>query len=405
MILKIAWRNIWRNPVRSLVVIFANIIGVISIIFLLAMIYGLTDNYIENAIQKETSHIQIHDKKYPDEKEIRYFMPGAELLMNRIDSVSTVKKSSIRSAVNAMMSSGRVTRGVRIFGIYPDRENGLTGISGSMTEGSFLTEESGKQIIISEVLAEKLKVKLRSKLVITFQSIDNEIVSNAFRIAGIFKSGNAVYDENTAFINIKAMNDLLGKDNIGHEAIIYLNSADQLDTTMTQLKTKFPDLLVQSYKEIAPELDLFATQISMVSTIYISIFMLALIFGIINTMLMAVLERVRELGMLMAIGLNKFRVFSMIVIETLILGMVGTPVGLLISYLLVEYYGKHGLNLFFYSQKSMEQFGMSSFVYLKISTVDYFTLAVAVFITSLLASVYPAYKAISLKPSEAIRKL
>jgi putative ABC transport system permease protein len=405
MILKIAWRNIWRNPVRSLVVIFANIIGVISIIFLLAMIYGLTDNYIENAIQKETSHIQIHDKKYPDEKEIRYYMSGAEMLLNRIDSVSSVKKSSIRSAINAMISSGRVTRGIRIFGIYPERENALTGISASMTQGKFLSEESGKQIIISEILAGKLKVKLRSKLVITFQSIDNEIVSNAFRVAGIFKSGNAVYDENTAFININAMNELLGRDNIGHEAIIYLNSVDQLDTTITQLKAKFPDLLVQSYKEIAPELDLFATQISMVSTIYISIFMLALIFGIINTMLMAVLERVRELGMLMSIGLNKFRVFSMIVIETLILGMIGTPAGLLISYLLVEYYGKHGLNLFFYSQKSMEQFGMSSFVYLKINTSDYFTLAIAVFITSLLASVYPAYKAISLKPSEAIRKL
>jgi ABC-type lipoprotein release transport system permease subunit len=174
---------------------------------------------------------------------------------------------------------------------------------------------------------------------------------------------------------------------------------------MTQLKAKFPDLLVQSYKEISPELDLFASQISMVSIVYISIFMLALIFGIINTMLMAVLERVRELGMLMSIGMNKSKIFIMIVLETVILGMAGTPVGLFISYLMVEYYGRHGLNLFFYSEKSMEQFGMSSFVYLKLNTSDYFILAVAVFITSLLASIYPAYKAINLKPTEAIKKL
>jgi putative ABC transport system permease protein len=405
MILKIAWRNIWRNKVRSLVVIFANIIGVISIIFLLAMVYGITDSYIENAIQKETSHIQIHDKKYPEEKEIKYFIPESESFLKNIDSISSVKNSSIRSVINTMVSSGRVTKGIRVFGVHPDREKGVTGISGSMTEGVYLNDSSKKQIIISESLAEKLKIKLRSKLVITFQNIDNEIISNAFRVTGIFRSGNAMYDENTAFVNISAMNELLGKDDIGHEAIIYLDNVGHLDTTLTQLKAKFPDLLVQSYKEISPELDLFASQISMVSIVYISIFMLALIFGIINTMLMAVLERVRELGMLMSIGMNKSKIFIMIVLETVILGMAGTPVGLFISYLMVEYYGRHGLNLFFYSEKSMEQFGMSSFVYLKLNTSDYFILAVAVFITSLLASIYPAYKAINLKPTEAIKKL
>ncbi len=405
MILKIAWRNIWRNKVRSLVVIFANIIGVISIIFLLAMVYGLTDNYIQNAIQKETSHIQIHDKQFPVEKEIRYFIPQSSDLLNRIDSCSNIKKSSIRSVVNAMVSSGRVTRGLRVFGVHPEREKDITGISNSIKEGIYLSPDSKKQIIISEVLAEKLKIRLRSKLVITFQNINNEIVSNAYRVTGIFRSGNAVYDENTAFINISSMNELLGKNDIGHETIIYLNDIEQLDTTIKQLKTAFPDLLVQSYKEIAPELDLFASQISMVSIVYIAIFMLALIFGIINTMLMAVLERVRELGMLMAIGMNRFKVFFMIVTETLILGMLGTPVGLFISFLIVEYFGKHGLNLFFYSQKSMEQFGMSSFIYLKLNYSDYFILAVSVFITSLLASIYPAYKAIRLKPAEAIRKM
>ena len=369
------------------------------------MVYGITDSYIENAIQKETSHIQIHDKKYPEEKEIRYFIPESKSFLQRIDSISSVKNSSIRSVVNAMVSSGRVTKGIRVFGVHPGREKGVTGISGSMTQGVYLNDNSKKQIIISEILAEKLKVKLRSKLVITFQNIDNEIISNAFRVTGIFRSGNAMYDENTAFVNISAMNELLGKDDIGHEAIIYLENVGHLDTTLTQLNAKYPDLLVQSYKEISPELDLFASQISMVSIVYISIFMLALIFGIINTMLMAVLERVRELGMLMSIGMNKSKIFIMIVLETLILGMAGTPVGLFISYLMVEYYGKHGLNLFFYSEKSMEQFGMSSFVYLKLNNTDYFILALAVFITSLLASIYPAYKAINLKPTEAIKKL
>ena len=115
MILKIAWRNIWRSKVRSLVVIFANIIGVISIIFLLAMVYGITDSYIENAIQKETSHIQIHDKMYPEEKEINYFIPESESFLKNIDSISSVKNSSIRSVNQCNGFFGRGDKGNKSF--------------------------------------------------------------------------------------------------------------------------------------------------------------------------------------------------------------------------------------------------------------------------------------------------
>ena len=405
MILKLAWRNIWRNPTRSLVVIGAIIIGVWSVIFLMGMIYGMATSYVNNAIQKETSHIQIHHPSFPEDNESRYYLDNAAEVMDKIESLPSVKGTMIRSLSNAMIGSSRGTRGIRVNGIYPDREKDITGMGESIVEGEYLNDEGKNSILISSRLAEKLKVKLRSKVVLTFQQVDGEIISGAYRVTGIFDTHNSMFDDNIAFVPIQSLNRLLGKDNIGHEAMIYLNETTAIDTTMVQLKAMFPGLLVRSYREISPEMELFESQIGMAGQIYMVIFMLALIFGIINTMLMAVLERIRELGMLMAVGMNKVRVFFMIVLETILLGFIGAPIGILLGYLMTSWFSVHGINLVMFSEEGMQQFGMSSFIYPVVKSEDYLSLAIAVFITALLASIYPAYKAIKLKPVEAIRKL
>jgi ABC-type lipoprotein release transport system permease subunit len=405
MILKLSWRNIWRNPTRSLVVIGAIVIGVWSVIFLLGMVYGMAKSYVDNAIQKETSHIQIHHPHFPDEKESKYYLEEPDQILEQIQTLPSVRATTIRSLSNAMIGSSRGNRGIKVNGIIPEREKDVTGMGEAMVEGEYLDESGKNHILLSTSLAEKLKVRLRSKVVLTFQTVEGEIISGAFRVNGLFDTNNEMYDNAVAFVHINALNRLLGKQDIGHEALIYLDNIEHLDTAMTRLKSMFPDLLVQSYKEISPEMELFEEQIGMAGRVYMVIFMLALIFGIINTMLMAVLERVRELGMLMAVGMNKLKVFFMIVFETIMLGFVGAPVGILFGWLMTIYFNKTGINLVMFAEEGMQQFGMSSFIYPEVATQEYFVLAFAVFITALLASLYPAYKAIRLKPVEAIRKL
>lgn len=405
MILKLAWRNIWRNPARSFVVIGAIIIGVWSVIFLMGVMQGMINSYVENAIKRETSHIQIHHPEYMKDKESKFYMDDTEQLIQDIEKIPGVKAATIRSQTNVMVASSHGTRGIRINGIVPGREEKLTGLNELLVEGKYLEEGKPNQILLSSRLASKLKVKLRSKIILTFQTLDGEIISGAFRIKGLYDTKNAMFDDNIAFVDIHSLNELLGKQDIGHEAMIYIGSVEQMDSTVMSLKKAFPDLLVQNYREISPELGLFETQIGMAGRIYMVIFMLALIFGIINTMLMAVLERVRELGMLMAVGMNKLKIFLMIVLETLLLGVVGAPIGIGFGYLLTSYYSTRGINLVIFSKEGMEQFGMTNFIYPSVNPEDYLFLAMSVFITALLASLYPAYKAIRLKPVEAIRKM
>ncbi len=403
MILKIAWRNIWRSVTRSLVVIGAIVVGIWSIIFLVGMVNGMIESYIDNAIKNEVSHIKIHHPEFIKDKESKFKISDIAKLKESIDTINGVKAVSYKTIINSMIGSSHASRGISTVGVVPEYESKVSGVSERVVEGTYLSDAKKNQILISKRLAEKLKVKLRSKVVLTFQDLENEITMGAFRVVGLFDTGNYMYDETVVFVRQKDINKLLGMNGYGHEVAILLDDLKEMEVVQQRIAKLFPDLLVRNYKEVQPELALFQSQIKMAGIIYMVIFMLALIFGIINTMMMAVLERVRELGMLMSVGMNKIKVFFMIVVETLLLAIVAAPIGLLLGYLTTSYFHKVGINLFFYSEEGMKQFGMDKFIYPNVYTDTYLQLVIAVSLTALLGSLYPAWKAINLRPVEAVR--
>jgi len=169
---------------------------------------------------------------------------------------------------------------------------------------------------------------------------------------------------------------------------------------VNKIKASFPDEEVESWKDLAPELVFMQQWMSASLKVLIIIIMSALAFGIVNTMLMAVLERIRELGMLMSLGMKRIKVFLMIMFETIYLSTVGGPVGLLVGYLTIAYLGKEGIDLTNYSQ-GLEAIGYESVLYPTLQPLDYFQIVVGVVLTAFLASIYPAWKAIKLKPIDA----
>lgn len=402
MLFTISWRNVWRNRTRSFVILGAITVGVWSVIFLISLITGMVNGYINSSIQNSISHIQLHQPDFIKDKESRFFIPNASRALPAIEKVKGVKAVSLRSLTNAMVSSGKGARGVQVNGIDPAFERKVTLLSEKIVEGNYFDGKKRNPLIISVRLAGKLGVKLRSKVVLTFQDLDANITAGAFRIVGLFDTGNNIYDEREVFVLRKNLNRLLGGKDIAHEVAVQLDDVVFLDSCKHLLQSAHPELLVQTYKEISPTLELFQSQIQMMASIYMTIFMLALIFGIINTMLMAVLERIRELGMVMAIGMNKLQVFSMVVLETIFLSVIASPVGLFLGFLTVQYFKERGLDLFFFSSEGMKQFGMPHIIYPTTETGVYLQLAMAVGITAVLASLYPAFKAIRLRPAEAI---
>ncbi len=405
VIIKMAWDNIWRSKTRSWVVILSIVVGVWAVIFLMALTLGMGDSYVKTAIRNQFSHIQLHHPRFQEDQSAGFYIPydSMRLLVN-----SDINSSTARLILYGMLSTGHGSRGVKIKGILPYKENRLSGIADKIVQGHYLTSEDQSGILISEKLTQKFKVTLKSRVVLTFQDSRGEMKSSVFRIAGIYNTGNAMVDENQVLVNESGIRPLIFADSIPvnafHEIAIEQKHVSMVDSTQRILKQQLPGVLVENYREIAPDLAMMESQIRISGLIFIGIFMLALIFGIINTMLMAVLERYRELGMLQAIGMEKTKVFGMIVLETIFLSIVGVPIGFLLGWISVSMLQVNGLDVSIFS-KGNEQFGIANRIFPILDGGLFIQLAIAVAMTALLASIYPAIKAIKLSPVVAIRKI
>ena len=215
MILKIAWRNIWRNRTRSFVVLFAIALGIWAIIFMHGFMKSFQDGYVKNTISNDISHIQIHHKNFVKDREVQYTLDD-QVITQVLDTSKRVKAYSKRTVVSGMVASPRQTAGVTILGIDPILESRLTNIDSNVVEGKSLSEKSKMRVLIGHKLAEKLKVKIRSKIVLTFQDKDDNITSGAFRIAGILKSNSNKINELNAYVLQKDINSLLGIGSQSH---------------------------------------------------------------------------------------------------------------------------------------------------------------------------------------------
>ena len=253
-------------------------------------------------------------------------------------------------------------------------------------------------------MAETLKVKLRSKVVLTFNNADGDITAAAFRIVGIVTSSSLNISQGYAFVNQTDLDKILGMNGQIHEIAVVTDPQIEEASIIAQYQAAYADDLVESWREIAPELAFMQEMYGSMLYVLMGIIMAALVFGIVNTMLMAVLERFRELGMLMAVGMTKIRVFTMVLLETLYLGIVGAPVGLLVGWLTISYYRGAGVDLSNYSE-GLESFGYSSILYPYVQADAYYQIALAVMVTALIGAIYPALKAVKLKPVEALHSI
>lgn len=405
MLLQISWRNIWRNKTRSFVVIFSIIIGIWAGIFILAFSWGMFQSNIDDSVFKQLSHIQIHHPTFRAETEPQYTLSNTVEILEKLKSDPRTLSVSSRIIATGMIASPTTTSGVKLFGIDPAAEAKQIRLNENLITGNYFDSEVENEILIGEKLAKKLKVKLKTKVVLTFVDVNSEMVSAAFRVGGIYRTKNTSLDEVNIYVQQDHLRDLLAlKPTESNEIAILLKDETALESVKTLSSGLVPEGKVEDWKELSPELNLVIGSFNMYTYLIAGIILLALIFGIINTMLMSVLERIRELGMLMAIGLNKRKIFSMIMLETLYLALIGCPIGLFIGWLSVHFFGKYGINISMFSE-GLASYGFSSIIYPALDNQKYAIVAVMCLITSLLAAIYPAYKALQLNPAEAIRKI
>jgi ABC-type lipoprotein release transport system permease subunit len=402
MLFALAWKNIWRNKKRSLIILTAITLGLWAGLFSVAVMIGAWDTTVNSTVDRNLSHIQIHTNEFKDDNLISNFIPDGNEIANQIENQQEVKSVSSRLLIEGMASSPSSSRGVNILGVDPESEKYVTTVAYDIIKGEYFNGIKRNPVLIGEKLADKLGLKLRSKIVLSFQSVDTTITYAAFRIVGIYKTESSMFDESHVFVRKSDLYKTMESEPIVNEIAIRLHSSEQLDSAYAAIKKNYSSLVVESWKVLAPELSMMYDYMIVELEIFLGIIMVALLFGITNTMLMSVLDRVREFGVLLAVGMKRARVFLLIMIETVILSLFGGLIGMALGSLTIWYYADKGIDLSLFSE-GLSQWGMPTILYPVLPLYFYGILTLMILATAFFAAVYPSVKTMKLNPAIAIR--
>jgi ABC-type lipoprotein release transport system permease subunit len=403
MNLTLAWRNIWRNKIRSLLIMASVALGLFAGIFVLALYEGMLRARVRTVIDREVAHLQIHHKQFKEDYDPAFLLPDRDSVMKKVSAMPMVRHIAWRSVTQGMLATATGSAGVQILGVVPADENKVSQLDGKIVEGATLDTGKRGSILVGRKLADKMKLRLGSKVVLTFTDRHQTITAGAFRVTGIYKTDNTPLDEWQVYVNHAVLNEYLDTGRGGHELAIILGSDKDVDRAKDELQKTFPEQSVMTWKETSPETDYMVTSVDQFSYIIIVIIMIALAFGIINTMLMAVLERTREIGMLTALGMNRPKVFRLILTETVLLTVVGVPVGFLITLVTVSYLSTAGIDISSFSGEAMSGFGFSSMIYPEFPWRSIPVVMAIVAGTALVSALFPSLRAIKLQPADALR--
>lgn len=403
ILLTISWRNIWRHPARSGILLAAITIGVWAGIIVSGWGNGLIEQRINYLIGTELSHGQIHHPEFLTEREPWMYLEDAGSILDWLEEDERVRSFSPRTLTDGMARSPVTTSGVRIRGVDPVKEKETVTLFERVIEGDWFGGESRNPVVIGRELADKLNLELNDRLVLQFQDMENELTAGAFNIVGIFQSASTDYDERNVIVRSDDLSELLGRQQVYHEIAMSMTEENLADSVVADLNTEFPSVDAQTWYELSPEIRYYASYGGVMTYYMMVIIMLALAFGILNTMLMAIFERMRELGMLLSIGMSKSRVFTMIMVESVMLTLSGAVLGMLSGWLSIRYLGDRGIDMQMFGE-GLAEFGIEPVTYPFVTTGEYFGVTGIVIIAALLAAVYPAMKAIRLNPVQAARE-
>ena len=403
IILRLAWRNLWRNLRRTLIMLAAVVIGVWAMIFMIALMRGMVDDMLFDGIRSLPGHVQIHNPSFRDDPTVASLLPGPdEDLTAALDQPDVVAWSS-RVRVPAVVMSERNSRGVTLVGIDPAAEAPISFVADDMAEGRFLEGVEDPGLILGRRLLDRLETGVGKRVVIMTQDPDNEIADRGFRIIGVYEAQVASTEEAYAFVGRGTLQAMLGiGDQVSEVAVL---GADYRDVEALYRRI---DAAAGDRAEVLPwyELDRYlSSMLGMMDgfvLVWIVVIFLALSFGLVNTLVMAVFERVREIGLMMALGMKPGVILGQIIAESLMLLGIGLLIGDILAWATIQPL-RGGIDLSVVSE-GMEMMGVGNVLTPSLQASDMVLATVVVLILGFFASLSPAVRASRYHPVEAITK-
>ncbi|MDH3303595.1 MAG: FtsX-like permease family protein [Gammaproteobacteria bacterium] len=401
---RLAWRYLWRNHRRTIIMLSAIVIGVWAMIFMTALTRGMVDQMIKDGISVLPGHVQAHNPLFLDDPSVSNRISIGDAELSRMFDPLSFKAWASRVKVPAVITSERESRGVTLLGIDPAAERAFSFVTYDDVEGRFLESAEDNAVVIGRKLANTLDTRIGKRVVLMSQDPDNEIADRGFRVAGLFEASMPAFEEMYVFVGKKTAQKMLRIGDATTEIVFVGDDYRDVEPTYDRVReTLDGDLKVSRWYEIDTYLGTMLKVMDGFVLIWVIVIFLALSFGLVNTLVMAVFERIREIGLMLALGMKPASILGQIIIESMMLLAVGLAIGDLLAWATIQPL-KEGIDISAVAE-GMEMMGASSVLYPKLYLYDMLLANVVVLILGFLASLSPAWRASRYEPVEAITKV
>lgn len=401
---QLAWRNLWRNHRRTIIMLGAISVGVWAMIFMTALTRGMVDQMISDGIKALPGHVQMHHEDYLDDPSVANRLPVSDAELARHFDSAGLRAWASRVRVPAVVTSERDSRGITLLGIDPRAEREILFVDYDDMEGRFLTDENDNGIVIGKKLAKILDTEIGKRVVVMSQDPDNDIADRGFRIVGLYVASTGAVEEAFAFIGKVAAQKMLRIGDSTTEAVFLGDDYRDVEFVYETVASAVGDgVSVTRWYDVNSYLGTMMKVMDGFVLVWVVVIFLALSFGLVNTLAMSVFERVREIGLMLALGMKPGSIVGQIVIESMLLLVLGLTIGNFLAWATVVPL-EGGIDISIVAE-GMEMMGAASVLYPKLTLNDMILANVVVLVLGFLASLSPAWRASRYEPVEAITKV
>ena len=407
LVLRVSWRSIWRSKRRTWITLSAIAFGLALAVFFISFADGVYNQMIDDATRMQGGHFTLEHPSYREAPAIDLLVTGVGEHRSRIESLDGVAGTKALILGQGVVRSGSGAVGVAVMGVEPSVEVATSPLAGSINSGSFLEDRDRRKVVIGVKLAERLNLEVGKKLVITTNNADGDIVEELFRVKGTFEIGADEVDAYMVQIPLKSARRLYGLgDDDATQLGVLLDDADNRPALLAAVRTFLPDAIaLRTWEEVMPELANYVRVDRGGNRIFQGIVIFLSLFTIFNTILMSVLERTRELAMQLALGVSASLLRLQVVVESALLGAVGSSLGVCLGGALGYWMQVEGLDMsrFYREGVDVSGFAVDTVVYARVTVELLCGMWALVFVATVLLSLIPGRQISRIAVAEVLR--
>ena len=401
--LRIAWRNLWRNRRRTMITVASIFFGVIFSTIMSSMQEGTYSNMIDMMVKLSTGYIQVQHPDYRETKSINNTIAPDEAMYKKITSVDNVTKAVPRLESFALLSSGEKTRGGAVIGIRPSADKATSNLQNWLHKGRFL-EDGDMGVLVSYNIADYLDLDVHDTIVMISQGYHGASAAGVYPVKGILKFSTPQLNNMGVFMDITTAQDFFSAYGRVTAIMVMMDNYADVNNAVAALNKKFGDEYnVMNWRELQPELVQFIESDRASATLMKGILYMVIGFGIFGTIIMMMAERKKELGVMIAIGMQKTKLALVMFYETTLIGLIGVFIGFIFSLPITKYFINKPIQLPEDLQEAYLQYGFEPYLFFSMEPTIFIDQVITVFVLTLLISVYPFVKVLNMKTSNALR--